>query len=157
MILPSLLVYLIPGMARMSPSLRTLRVSLRALFIVLLRERPKLSSTARIERAHSYCARSASKEGTWPLPPHPSEAARCASTFLAQWSLQARSLLPFKGWPGLVPNCARRTTTASSWGFREHGGPTRPSLPPFPAMGLLPARFTGRMPDSTCDTKVRRG
>ena len=24
-------------------------------------------------------ARSASKEGTWPLPPHPSEAARCAS------------------------------------------------------------------------------
>ena len=25
-------------------------------------------------------ARSASKEGTWPLPPHPSEAARCAST-----------------------------------------------------------------------------
>jgi hypothetical protein len=33
---------------------------------------------------------------------------------------------PFKGWPGLVPNCARRTTTASSWAFREHGGPTRP-------------------------------
>ncbi|MEO5630530.1 MAG: hypothetical protein ABIQ24_11485 [Nitrospiraceae bacterium] len=27
----------------------------------------------------------------------------------------------------------------------------------LPAMGLLPARFTGRMPDSTCDTKVRRG
>jgi hypothetical protein len=25
-------------------------------------------------------ARSASKKGTWPLPPHPSEAARCAST-----------------------------------------------------------------------------
>src|SRR6267143_7220698 len=32
----------------------------------------------------------------------------------------------FQGWPGLVPNCARRTTTVSSWGFREHGGPTRP-------------------------------
>ncbi len=25
-------------------------------------------------------ARSASKKGTWPLPPHPSEATRCAST-----------------------------------------------------------------------------
>ena len=25
-------------------------------------------------------ARSASKKGTWPLPSHPSEAARCAST-----------------------------------------------------------------------------
>ena len=30
----------------------------------------------------------------------------------------------FQGVAGLVPNCARRTTTASSWGFREHGGPT---------------------------------
>ena len=37
-------------------------------------------STARIERAPFHRARSASKEGTWPLPPHPSEAARCAST-----------------------------------------------------------------------------
>ena len=27
----------------------------------------------------------------------------------------------------------------------------------FPAMGLLPARPTGRIPDSTCDKKVRRG
>jgi len=56
-----------------------------------------------------------SNNGSWHLflPP-----ARCASTFLAQWSLQARSLPTFKGWPGLVPNCARRTTTASSWGFR---------------------------------------
>ena len=36
--------------------------------------------TARIERAQFHRARSASKKGTWPLPPHPSEAARCAST-----------------------------------------------------------------------------
>ena len=43
-------------------------------------EWPRLPSTARIERAQSHRARSASKEGTWPLPPHPSEAARCAST-----------------------------------------------------------------------------
>ena len=36
--------------------------------------------TARIERAQFHRARSASKKGTWPLPPHPSEAARSAST-----------------------------------------------------------------------------
>src|SRR5207302_8617014 len=45
-----------------------------------LEEWPRLPSTARIERAPFHRARSASKEGTWPLPPHPSEAARCAST-----------------------------------------------------------------------------
>ena len=45
-----------------------------------LRERPSLPFTARIERAHSYRARSASKKGSWSLPSHPSEAARCAST-----------------------------------------------------------------------------
>jgi hypothetical protein len=32
------------------------------------REWPRLPFTARIERAHSYRARSASKKGTWPLP-----------------------------------------------------------------------------------------
>jgi hypothetical protein len=35
-----------------------------------LRERPRLPLTARIERAHSDRARSASKKGTWPLPAH---------------------------------------------------------------------------------------
>ncbi len=44
-----------------------------------LEEWPTLPSTARIERAQIHRARSASKEGTWPLLPHPSEAARCAS------------------------------------------------------------------------------
>ena len=44
-----------------------------------LREWPRLPSTARIGRAHSYHARSASKEGTWPVPPDPSQAARYAS------------------------------------------------------------------------------
>ncbi len=38
-------------------------------FHVSLREWPRLPFTARIERAHSYRARSASKKGTWPLPP----------------------------------------------------------------------------------------
>jgi hypothetical protein len=33
-----------------------------------LGEWPRLPFTARIERAHSYRARSASKKGTWPLP-----------------------------------------------------------------------------------------
>ena len=64
---------------------------------------PGRSSTARVERGpsnslrplkrsgrgcpllrasseHVFIARSASKKGTWPLLPHPSEAARCAST-----------------------------------------------------------------------------
>jgi hypothetical protein len=44
-----------------------------------LEEWPRLPSTARIERAQFHRARSASKEGTWPLLPHPSEAERCAS------------------------------------------------------------------------------
>jgi hypothetical protein len=35
-----------------------------------LREWPRLPSAARIGRAQFYRARSASKEGTWPLPPH---------------------------------------------------------------------------------------
>jgi hypothetical protein len=48
--------------------------------ISLFREWPRLPFTARIGRAPFHRARSASKEGTWPLPPHPSEAARCAST-----------------------------------------------------------------------------
>ena len=41
---------------------------------------PSRSSNARVERAQFHRARSASKKGTWPLSPHPSEAARCAST-----------------------------------------------------------------------------
>ena len=78
------------------------------------RERPRLPSTARIGRAPflscAFC------EQRWSWPP-PSVLLRPRVTF-------------FKGWPGLVPYCARRTTTVSSWGFREHGEPTRPSLSP---------------------------
>jgi hypothetical protein len=40
------------------------------LSLSLLGEWPRLPFTARIERAHSYRARSASKKGTWPLPAH---------------------------------------------------------------------------------------
>jgi hypothetical protein len=38
-----------------------------------------LPLTARVERALFHRARFASKKGTWPLPPHPSEAVRCTS------------------------------------------------------------------------------
>jgi hypothetical protein len=41
------------------------------LYTAILREWPRLPFTARIERAHSYRARSASKKGTWPLPAPP--------------------------------------------------------------------------------------
>src|SRR6267143_4517761 len=43
--------------------------------IPLFREWPRLHFTARIERAPFHRARSASKKGTWPLPPHPSKLA----------------------------------------------------------------------------------
>ena len=46
-----------------------------------LGEWPRLPSTTRIERAPFYRARSASKEGTWPLLPHPSEVARARGSF----------------------------------------------------------------------------
>ena len=46
----------------------------------LFREWPRLPFTARIEPAQFHRARSASTKGTWPLPLHPSQAARCAST-----------------------------------------------------------------------------
>ena len=53
----------------MSPP--TARVEWRPFLILStsLGEWPRLPFTARIERAHSYRARSASKKGTWPLPP----------------------------------------------------------------------------------------
>jgi hypothetical protein len=42
-------------------------------------QRPRVARAQKIIRLHPLLC-SASKEGTWPLPPHPSEAARCAST-----------------------------------------------------------------------------
>src|SRR6266850_8480912 len=45
-------------------------------------------------------------------------------------------LVSYYGGAWFGSNCARRTTTASSWGFREHGEPTR--LPPltFPSFPI---------------------
>jgi hypothetical protein len=48
--------------------------------LFISKERPRSPLTARIERPLLYRGGSASKKGTWPLLPHPSEAARCTST-----------------------------------------------------------------------------
>jgi hypothetical protein len=40
---------------------------------------PRVARAQEIIRLHPLLC-SASKKGTWPLPPHPSEATRCAST-----------------------------------------------------------------------------
>ena len=64
---------------------------------------------------------------------------------LQRLSFQARSLLSFKGWPGLFPNCAHRTTTVSSGGSVSTGNQQGyPSLaggifqhPVSPLSGLL--------------------
>ena len=52
-----------PALKRDAPSARPVYLSLR--------EWPRLPFTARIERAQFHRARSASKKGTWPLPPSP--------------------------------------------------------------------------------------
>ena len=67
------------GMGLIDLPLRASNQSLPVLATYPIMERPRLPFAARIERAHSYRGRSASKEGTWPLPPHSSEAARGAS------------------------------------------------------------------------------
>ena len=59
-----------------------------------------LSFTARIEGAHSDRAASASKKDGLTVPSHPSEATRCANTFVNQWLVQACSF-SLQGW-GLI-------------------------------------------------------
>ncbi len=64
----------------MSPPLRASNARAHPSRHIPSGEGPRLPSTARIERALFHRARSASKEGTWLLPPYPSEGARCART-----------------------------------------------------------------------------
>ena len=52
----------------MIPTARGKRILSNSLHLSL-REWPRLPFTARIERAPFHRARSASKKGTWPLPP----------------------------------------------------------------------------------------
>jgi hypothetical protein len=60
----------------MAPVLVPLRPSSEHILIV---RAPGARDRHGCHSIHFHRARSASKEGTWPLPPHPSEAARCAS------------------------------------------------------------------------------
>ena len=65
---------------------------------------------ARIERAHSYRARSASRKGTWPLPPHSSETVRCSFPFH-----------PLNGGVACqLSSCARRSRSFLGRAIREH-------------------------------------
>jgi hypothetical protein len=68
MILPSLIVYVVPRMARMSSITARVEPSPSNSLYVFLGEWPRLPFTARIERAQFHRARSASKKGTWLLP-----------------------------------------------------------------------------------------
>ncbi len=90
-----------------------------------------LSPIARIDRAHSVCAALRHTDAPPKLarfsPPGDCLVGvplRASNRNMNDPSKLARFLL--RGRLGLVSNCARRTTTASSWGFREHGEPTRP-------------------------------
>jgi hypothetical protein len=65
------------GIGSILPSSRFFTYKIPSLFHV---GRARLDFTAHIERPQLHREGSASKKGTWPLPLHPSEAARCAST-----------------------------------------------------------------------------
>ena len=67
-VLPSMLVYVAPMMARMSPPLCASREARPYSLYLSLGEWPRMPFTARIERAQFHRAHSASKKGTWPLP-----------------------------------------------------------------------------------------
>jgi hypothetical protein len=119
-----------------------------------LEEWPRLPFTARIDRAHSDRARSASKKGTWPLPSHPSEAARSASTFLAVMPL---ILTPSQvSQPG-QSDCGRRTSTVSSCAFREQRDAlaARPSLAATPIKSFQFSPFPNSWRDGRGRPKVR--
>src|SRR4029077_1018047 len=65
------------GIGSILPSSRFFPYKIPSLFHV---GRARLDFTAHIERPLLHRGGSASKKGTWPLPLHPSEVARCAST-----------------------------------------------------------------------------
>ena len=74
------------------------------------REWPRLPFTARIERALSECARSASKKGTWPL--------------------SIPSTISFSRVAWSILDCARRTSTFLSCAFREQEDDQATLFPP---------------------------
>ena len=60
--------FVFPVGGLVDPLLRASNEALATSYTFPWKEWPRLPFTARIERAHSYRARSASKKGTWPLP-----------------------------------------------------------------------------------------
>src|SRR3989441_6338863 len=74
-----------------------------------------------VAKAALYCAHRTStvsscafceQEGHLAAPPHPSEAARCASTLLPMILPSLLVALPSQGRHPVILNCARRTSTA---------------------------------------------
>ena len=94
------------------------------------REWPRLPSTARIERAQFYRARSASKEGTWPLP---------SSSFVPPDIGQE---VDGPG-GGSVLDCARPTRAFSSRALREQENT------PAPWPQITPSNTASLVPRST--------
>jgi len=162
MIHPSLLASLFWNGTRVGPTAAVERAH-------SYRARSGSKGSARVPFHHFHRARSASKKGTWPLPSDPSETARCTSTgvhlvcplmhLLSLCVPRAQEIngppSPFllnslttspKGAGSWGLNCARRTTTALSWGFREHGGST--SLPRHTHSGAysFPVSFSANHP-----------
>ena len=86
------------------------------------RERPRLPSTARIERAHSDRARSASKEGTWPLP---------SSSFRGR-ALREQENAPVP-WPQFIPSNTASPVPRST----QYSCPTPPP-PLWPSPHISP-------------------
>ena len=124
----------------MRPLLRASNEGLPIFLCLSWREWPRLPFTARIERASSHHARSASKKGTWPLPPHllrprvarAQRAPACppCSPTCSSKGMSRRDAL----------TCAHRPSTVASCAVCEHKS-TRlliPSHPSFPPSQSLP-------------------
>ena len=99
---------------------------------------PHVGLRVAVERGPSQGARSASTGPRWMCPSHPfhREASASKKDGLAapppnKIVLPSLLVLTHNGWPGLVPHCARRMTTALSWAFREHKRPTSPPGSPI--------------------------
>ena len=130
-----------------------------------LGEWPRRPFTARIERPLLYRGGSASKKGTWPLRPHPSEAARCASTEDYQppsplcsgskrlaWVLRSLTFLRARRTVWLLPSTPSEATRAASprmtkppsplTGWNRRGHDFSPWIPPHLSLiSSVRARF----------------
>ena len=123
MIPPILLVYISLGCLDESSTARV-ECGLSNSLSLSLREWPRLPFTARIERAQFHRARSASKKGTWPLPPL---LADCFSILLANscnprhHSHETRSTAHCRprGWD-VASNCSTASLQPTGRPFNSH-------------------------------------